>query len=50
MSNGGYVAVMVIDLQLPDAGSLKAKRQQVIDYLKGRWGPITCAQSARSAG
>jgi uncharacterized protein YlxP (DUF503 family) len=29
MSNGGYVAVVVIDLQLPDAGSLKAKRQQV---------------------
>ena len=29
MSSGGYVAVMVIDLHFPDAGSLKAKRQQL---------------------
>lgn len=29
MSSGGYVAVMVIHLHFPDAGSLKAKRQQL---------------------
>jgi len=29
MSSGGYVAVVVIHLHFPDAGSLKAKRQQV---------------------
>ena len=29
MSSGGYVAVMVIHLHFPDAGSLKAKRQEL---------------------
>jgi uncharacterized protein YlxP (DUF503 family) len=29
MSSGGYIAVMVIHLHFPDAGSLKAKRQQL---------------------
>src|SRR5579875_2973888 len=29
MSWGGYVAVMVIHLHFPDAGSLKAKRQEL---------------------
>jgi uncharacterized protein YlxP (DUF503 family) len=29
MSEGGFVAVMVIDLHFPDAGSLKAKRKEL---------------------
>ncbi|HLI59029.1 MAG TPA: DUF503 domain-containing protein [Solirubrobacteraceae bacterium] len=29
MSSGGYIAVMVIHLHFPDAGSLKAKRQRL---------------------
>jgi uncharacterized protein YlxP (DUF503 family) len=29
MSGGGFVAVLVIDLQFPDAGSLKAKRKEL---------------------
>jgi uncharacterized protein len=29
MSGGGFVAVLVIDLHFPDAGSLKAKRKEL---------------------
>ncbi|MGH2858513.1 MAG: DUF503 domain-containing protein [Solirubrobacteraceae bacterium] len=29
MSDGGYVAVLVIDLHFPDAGSLKGKRREL---------------------
>ena len=29
MSSGGFVAVLVIDLHFPDAGSLKAKRKEL---------------------
>src|SRR5579875_2955120 len=29
MSSGGYVAIVVMHLHFPDAGSLKAKRQQL---------------------
>jgi uncharacterized protein len=29
MSDGGFVAVLVIDLHFPDAGSLKAKRKEL---------------------
>lgn len=29
MGDGGYVAVMVIELHFPDAGSLKAKRREL---------------------
>jgi uncharacterized protein YlxP (DUF503 family) len=29
MSGGGFVAVMVIDLHFPDAGSLKGKRKEL---------------------
>jgi uncharacterized protein YlxP (DUF503 family) len=29
MSEGGFVAVLVIDLHFPDAGSLKAKRKEL---------------------
>ena len=29
MGNGGFVAVLVIDLHFPDAGSLKAKRHEL---------------------
>ena len=29
MSGGGFVAVLVIDLRFPEAGSLKSKRQEL---------------------
>ncbi len=41
MSESGFVAVLVIDLHFPDAGSLKAKRQELASIkaqLRGRLG------------
>jgi len=41
MSASGYVAVLVIDLHFPDAGSLKAKRKELSSIkaqLQGRLG------------
>jgi uncharacterized protein len=41
MSTGGFVAVLVIDLHFPDAGSLKAKRKELSSIkaqLHGRLG------------
>jgi uncharacterized protein YlxP (DUF503 family) len=41
MSAGGFVAVLVIDLHFPEAGSLKAKRKHVSSIkaqLHGRFG------------
>jgi uncharacterized protein len=41
MSAGGFVAVLVIDLHFPDAGSLKAKRKELSSIkaqLHGRLG------------
>jgi len=41
MSDGGFVAVLVIDLHFPDAGSLKAKRKELASIkaqLRGRLG------------
>lgn len=41
MAGGGFVAVMVIDLHFPDAGSLKSKRKELSSIkaqLHGRLG------------
>jgi uncharacterized protein len=41
MSGGGFVAVLVIDLHFPDAGSLKSKRKELSSIkaqLRGRLG------------
>lgn len=41
MSAGGFVAVLVIDLHFPDAGSLKGKRRELSSvkaHLRGRLG------------
>jgi uncharacterized protein YlxP (DUF503 family) len=41
MSAGGFVAVLVIELHFPDAGSLKAKRKELSSIkaqLRGRLG------------
>ena len=41
MSDGGFVAVFVIDLHFPDAGSLKGKRKELSSIkaqLRGRLG------------
>jgi uncharacterized protein YlxP (DUF503 family) len=41
MSESGFVAVLVIDLHFPDAGSLKAKRKELASIkaqLQGRLG------------
>jgi uncharacterized protein YlxP (DUF503 family) len=41
VSSGGFVAVMVIDLHFPDAGSLKSKRRELSSIkaqLHGRLG------------
>ena len=41
MSESGFVAVLVIDLHFPDAGSLKAKRKELASIkaqLRGRLG------------
>jgi uncharacterized protein len=41
MSDSGYVAVLVIDLHFPDAGSLKSKRKELSSIkaqLRGRLG------------
>ncbi len=41
MSESGFVAVLVIDLHFPDAGSLKAKRRELSSIkaqLRGRLG------------
>jgi uncharacterized protein YlxP (DUF503 family) len=41
MAGGGFVAVMVIDLHFPDAGSLKSKRKELSSIkaqLRGRLG------------
>jgi len=48
MSGGGYVAVLVIDLHFPDAGSLKAKRKDLSSIkaqLRTRLG-VTVAETA----
>jgi uncharacterized protein len=47
-SASGYVAVLVIDLHFPDAGSLKAKRKElssIKSQLHGRLG-VTVAETA----
>jgi uncharacterized protein YlxP (DUF503 family) len=47
MSAGGFVVVLVIELHFPDAGSLKAKRQELSSIkaqLHGRLG-VTVAET-----
>jgi uncharacterized protein YlxP (DUF503 family) len=47
MSAGGFVVVLVIELHFPDAGSLKAKRQELSSIkaqLRGRLG-VTVAET-----
>lgn len=47
MANGGFVAVLVIHLHFPDAGSLKAKRKElssIKSQLHGRLG-VTVAET-----
>jgi uncharacterized protein YlxP (DUF503 family) len=48
MTGGGYVAVLVIDLHFPDAGSLKGKRKELSSIkaqLRTRLG-VTVAETA----
>jgi hypothetical protein len=48
MSEGGFVAVLVIDLHFPESGSLKAKRKQLSSIkaqLHGRLG-VAVAETA----
>jgi hypothetical protein len=47
MSDGGFVAVLVIELHFPDAGSLKSKRKElssIKSQLHGRLG-VTVAET-----
>jgi uncharacterized protein len=47
MSNGGFVAVLVIELHFPEAGSLKGKRRELSSIkaqLHGRLG-VTVAET-----
>jgi uncharacterized protein YlxP (DUF503 family) len=45
MSDSGFVAVLVIDLHFPDAGSLKSKRKELSSIKAGLHGRLGAAVS-----